>query len=177
MEPVEECLREMQVQRALEKGDYTAAMQRVEELKQKVLRTRRTRLMRLRMLQAMDESVEAVGYLCRMQLRTAELQIAHATGDLTRLRVVLAEVPLSAFMPERIKFVDDQTSAAELIQDNIRWCFLHEMCEAQKLFDFFWVAFRRAHSSKFLLMCRMCIQNCRTFDSVYQAGTQNSMDV
>ncbi|KAH7703174.1 hypothetical protein AAVH_29655 [Aphelenchoides avenae] len=105
MEPVEECLREMQVQRALEKGDYTAAMQRVEELKQK----------------AMDESVEAVGYLCRMQLRTAELQIAHATGDLTRLRVVLAEVPLSAFMPERIKFVDDQTSAAELIQDNIRW--------------------------------------------------------
>ncbi|KAH7711319.1 COP9 signalosome complex subunit 2 [Aphelenchoides avenae] len=106
MEPVEECVREVEAQQALEQSDYTTTMQRVEELKKK----------------AMAESNETVGLMCRLQLCAAELQIAHATGDFRRLRLVLAEIRSSVLKSLNVtsvaeKVVDDRTSATGIIQE------------------------------------------------------------
>ncbi|KAH7711318.1 COP9 signalosome complex subunit 2 [Aphelenchoides avenae] len=106
MEPVKECVREVEAQQALEKSDYTATMQRVVELKQKV----------------MDESNETVKLLCRLQLCAAELHITHATGDFRRLRLVLAEIRSIVLKSLNVtsiaeKVVDDRTSATGIIQE------------------------------------------------------------
>lgn len=44
MEPVNECVRDVEAQEALKNSDYTAALQSVEELKQKVALGRPTSL-------------------------------------------------------------------------------------------------------------------------------------